>query len=207
MTSTTERWYFRCHVCLGVFVTEESAGSRWVAPPPCPYCGGDRVEIMGHVNRGQVSLTGDAAPCDGSCTAALGPLCVCHCGGENHGTRRVVRFERVAGEEAAVVRLADAAARDAAKFRRQSEEWRSLLAEAEAAVQIRWGEVTERKWRGEYLQGADWVTYRRGQDARRRVREAVGLKVHALRMRRLAEILQDVEPIQTEGRSHDQRGE
>ena len=40
--------------------------------------------------RQQLVIERIAAPCDGRCTNASGPDCDCVCGGENHGSRRLV---------------------------------------------------------------------------------------------------------------------
>ena len=187
-----DRWFHSCPACLGVFATEETAGTRWPSPPACPFCGGLGVELMGQVRLNRVSIVWDASPCDGSCTAALGPVCVCRCGGVNHGTRRIVRYERIAGETQAVAGLADAAARDATKFRRQGEEWRALRTEADALVQARWGELVVRKGRGEFLSGPEFQGYLASHEARRRIRETTEMRSHKGRMTRLRRVLEEI---------------
>jgi len=102
------RDYYRCKDCLGVFAVEESLmGAR------CD-CGGTRgFWWLGYVHQFRLAKDHLEIPCDARCTNAIGPSCDCPCGGENHGTRMVVRrvvdaggIPRVSAPEELEARLA-----------------------------------------------------------------------------------------------------
>lgn len=62
---------------------------------PCPKCGYNPEGGKKHQTMGKVTTTGlqgsaMAPPCDGRCTNAPGPSCDCQCGGENHGSGKLV---------------------------------------------------------------------------------------------------------------------
>lgn len=71
----------------------------------CPHCGFTPDQqwrghkVLGFVRqpykwelerRQRLVEEGQAAPCDGRCTNAVGPTCDCVCGGRNHGTKALV---------------------------------------------------------------------------------------------------------------------
>ena len=78
--------YYKCiGDCLGVVAVECSLepGDR------CSVCGG-KFYFMGQVHQDKLVKHEDRVPCNSLCTHATGPRCDCRCGGENHGTGRVV---------------------------------------------------------------------------------------------------------------------
>lgn len=81
------RWFVRCPLCLSVSAITERLpyGAR------CGLCTGT-LEIMGQVDRDRLIREEDRTPCDERCTNARGPHCDCRCGGEHHGTKRIVRI-------------------------------------------------------------------------------------------------------------------
>lgn len=127
-------WYVRCRVCLSV------AAVNWTDPrtnpndalreAECAACGG-KLEIMGRVSRRRrlEQYAETVAACDERCVDATGPNCNCACGGENHGTGRVVELWRDAGAvpRVAVPTSAQAAARSA--------EYHELRAKWDAAAE------------------------------------------------------------------------
>lgn len=80
----TFRYYYRCEDCLlpMTFDTKKEAVD-------CPACNGV-LEYLGVVRRHRVVGVRYEIPCDARCTGASGPQCDCPCGGENHGTGRLV---------------------------------------------------------------------------------------------------------------------
>lgn len=93
MSAPIARWFIRCETCLAVSAVDEPPNtSEW----QCGICGG-RFESMGRVERDRLIHEHMAAICDDRCTSARGPICNCHCGGQHHGSNRVVRVVRDAG--------------------------------------------------------------------------------------------------------------
>ena len=90
MENKPTRRFFKCRECLAVMVSESPAlkGLEGVSGPKCT-CGGS-LKYMGHVRRQRLVDVSERAACDGRCTNAPGPSCDCTCGGENHGTHRIV---------------------------------------------------------------------------------------------------------------------
>lgn len=87
------RHYFKCWDCLEPFAinsvdhkfsaTTKNSGVR------CPFCGGNTY-YMGMVQGVRLVTKETRCACDDRCTNAVGHVCDCQCGGENHGTHRVV---------------------------------------------------------------------------------------------------------------------
>jgi hypothetical protein len=61
----------------------------------CPFCASKKINLMGEVKKHRVFNRTFEVPCDGRCTNAQGPSCDCPCGGENHGSQKVVEVSRV----------------------------------------------------------------------------------------------------------------
>lgn len=81
---TIRRHYYRCGDCLTPQVIE----GRRIDSAMCA-CGGT-IGHIGAVRLHRVVRLEDHAVCDGRCTGATGPSCDCQCGGEHHGSGRVV---------------------------------------------------------------------------------------------------------------------
>ncbi len=93
------RWFFKCGDCLSVMATAENlrcdVDGRAAIAPRCT-CGG-KLKFMGEIKRERLTVTEAHSACDGRCTNAPGPSCDCKCGGENHGTQRIVEVVRDLG--------------------------------------------------------------------------------------------------------------
>lgn len=76
-TSPTERLVGRCEACILPFAIREE-GSHDYKSITCPECGG--AVVLERVYGTRTSMA-----CDASCEGAIGSLCVCACGGINHG--------------------------------------------------------------------------------------------------------------------------
>jgi len=63
----------------------------------CPLCGEKALKYMGRVQQTNLVRTGVKAACDLRCTNAVGPKCDCMCSHLNHGTHRLVTFDKVVG--------------------------------------------------------------------------------------------------------------
>ena len=114
-TSRPPRYYWRCRDCLSVFAVDGEYRDMRCA------CGGT-ARCMGRVQGVRLTRTEHLCPCDGRCTGASGPSCDCSCGGENHGTGRVVPVAvDVGAAPVASVVVGD-------KERARAEEYRAALA-------------------------------------------------------------------------------
>lgn len=110
-TKQVNRWYYRCLDCLTVCAAESNHAKIKCA------CGG-MCENMGKVSGLRLTMTHLACACDERCTSATGPNCTCSCGGENHGSGRVVEVVLDAGPLPVLqCELTDKARADLAEFR------------------------------------------------------------------------------------------
>lgn len=98
----SNRHYYRCRSCCHVVAVEGKLeytpddSGRMVCKTLC-VCDG-KLDHLGRVARSRgLVLDSERCPCDARCTAAPGPSCSCRCGGENHGSGRVVPVELDAG--------------------------------------------------------------------------------------------------------------
>jgi len=65
-----------------------------VAESACPLCGETALRIMGRVEKTDIVRSKVKAACDLRCTNAVGPKCNCECGNVNHGTHKLVRYDK-----------------------------------------------------------------------------------------------------------------
>lgn len=124
--------YYRCRSCCHVVAVEgkleievTSTGAQHKVLCACE----GKLELLGRVGRKPgLVLDSERCACDARCTNAPGPCCECRCGGENHGTGRVVPIEIDAGGVPRV-RVEDAAAcvARAAEYRAAMEPHRARL--------------------------------------------------------------------------------
>jgi hypothetical protein len=100
------RHFIRCSFCerpLSVNVeTREELG--FILEQGCPLCGEKALRYMGQVRRTNIVKQGVKSACDLRCTNAVGPKCDCPCANENHGTHRLVVFDKVVGKLEVVVK-------------------------------------------------------------------------------------------------------
>lgn len=164
------RTYYRCRDCLSAFTLDQPypAGARCV-------CGGT-PERMGVVCGNAYGDVDKACPCDARCTHAIGPNCDCQCGGKNHGSGVAAWVDQFVAEGRVVIRLLDEAT-----AQRRATEFRVALAAAQARVEaLRAGDPSR--------YSPQW--YR----ADGLLRGAKRLKVHALRLKRLAQVAAEQQP-------------
>jgi hypothetical protein len=171
------RWYYKCRDCLTVSATEVELKAEWKRDhwetALCGLCGG-QVDCMGKVGRsGRLSTTETLCACDDRCTHATGPHCDCQCGGENHGTKRVVTVNRDLGPVPVLM------VPDSDKARTIAAEWR----EARDDVRRMRNAIQSRRERGEFVPRPEF-------DRMRELGYALGkagaAKSHAGRMKILA---------------------
>lgn len=171
------RVYYRCPICLSVGVVDVHQYA--VGPAPlCDLCE-KPMQFMGQVLGQRLVRKELLTPCDSRCTNAPGPNCDCQCGGENHGTQRLVEVYRdVSGVPK--IRPPDAAA---AKRR---EEYLAAKKEANERIKELFGEEAIAKFKArEFIPGQKYWDMRAVQDE---YHHATGLKSHQGRLKALQKV-------------------
>lgn len=131
---------------------------------------------MGRVERDRLIQEHLAAVCDDRCTNAIGPLCSCKCGGQHHGSKRVVRVVRDCGP---VPTVTPSTGRDQARL--NAEEYRRYA----AALLAQLDPILASKRRG-YLPRAEYERLRELQHANGK---AANARDHRARMRLLRAVV------------------
>src|SRR5579863_10407615 len=95
-----DRHFLKCSYCerpLSVnAITEQEI--KFILDQKCPLCGELALRYMGRVQKTDLVKSGVKSACDLRCTNAVGPKCDCICSNENHGTHRLVVFNKVVGK-------------------------------------------------------------------------------------------------------------
>jgi len=95
-----ERHFLKCSYCerpMAVNVsTREELG--FILEQVCPLCGEKALRYMGRVQKTDLVKQHVKSACDLRCTNAVGPKCDCVCCNENHGTHRLVVFNKIVGK-------------------------------------------------------------------------------------------------------------
>ncbi len=182
------RHYYRCNTCLSVVVVEED--DRGGNPNRYPkasihefrrlcICGG-KYDWMGLVSKDPryVIRTDERCPCDDRCTNARGPSCDCRCGGENHGSQRLVTV--ITG----IDKVPTIAPPDHAALVR-AEDFRSAIKAAQSRVEARWGHAGDLRARGIRVSWEDWQGFEWDQVL---IQKACRLKTQRGRLEALARI-------------------
>ena len=186
------RIYYRCRECCLVV----AADGGMFAETECA-CGGVAFDDIGMVG-GSGRLESDAvrSVCDDRCTNAQGPECWCQCGGQNHGSKMVVRIIRDVGQ-APRIEVLDDAKIAAAKARRAEI---IGLRERAASAGVTWranhkhAEIAARKARREFLPEADYRIYIEGLRWSDAIEKACDAKQHKTRVRKLNALIKNGAP-------------
>jgi hypothetical protein len=94
------RHFLKCSYCerpLSVNA-ETNEEIKFILEQACPLCNEKTLRYMGRVQQTNIVRTGVKSACDLRCTNAVGPKCDCVCTNENHGTHRIVYFDKVVGK-------------------------------------------------------------------------------------------------------------
>lgn len=95
-----DRHFVKCSYCerpLSVNVeTREELG--FILEQACPLCSEKALRYMGRVQQTHLVRDVVKSACDLRCTNAVGPKCDCVCVNANHGTHRLVIFNKVVGK-------------------------------------------------------------------------------------------------------------
>lgn len=172
------RWFVRCTTCLAVSAVDEHPN---IGDWQCGICNGS-FENMGRVERDRLIHEHHEAICDERCTSARGPICNCHCGGQHHGSHRVVRVVRDAGK---IPTVTPNGGREQARL--NAEEFRRMKAAALALLDP----LLASRGRG-YLPAAEYDRMRRLQAALRKAHEA---RVHSARLKALRAVVGHLPPL------------
>jgi len=93
------RHYMRCTYCERPLAIEsEREELKVILEQACPLCGEKALRYMGQVHKTDIVRQGVKAACDARCTNAVGPKCDCVCVNKNHGTKKLVVFNKVVGK-------------------------------------------------------------------------------------------------------------
>ena len=171
------RHFYRCSDCLSVVATD--AKIRPVQVPPsylysygeCSACGGP-VEYLGEVCRDHLVRRELRVPCDARCTSAIGPHCECQCGGENHGSNRLVEVIVESGSLPRFMVPENA--------RAKGETYRELLRTVRSAHDARFGRVFQLETERVLPSPPDWYRFG-GQRLNQQILAARELRSHAAR--------------------------
>jgi predicted metal-dependent hydrolase len=92
-----ERYYLNCQYCERPLCVDVEEGNtiNEIAEAACPLCGEKELRIMGRVEQNNIVRSTTKAACDLRCTNARGPKCVCECLCAFHGTKKLVRYDKV----------------------------------------------------------------------------------------------------------------
>jgi len=93
-----ERHFLKCSYCERPMAVNVVLGEvQFILEQKCPLCGELALRYMGRVEKTNLVKSGVKSACDLRCTNAVGPKCDCICCNENHGTHRLVFFDKVVG--------------------------------------------------------------------------------------------------------------
>jgi hypothetical protein len=98
------RHFLKCSFCerpMSVHA-ETPQEIKFILEQACPLCGELALRYMGRVQQTNLVKTGVKCACDLRCTNAIGPKCDCVCINANHGTHRLVVFDKVVGKLAVI---------------------------------------------------------------------------------------------------------
>jgi len=173
----TYRRFARCMDCMSVVALDVTTDVRTTDGWQCGLCDG-RIADMGRVqiDTNRLQAERERCACDERCTHARGPLCVCRCGGENHGTGAVVRYVVDAGPVPVVQTPNSAKAQAAAA------EWRAGLQAARDLAQP----LRQKRANGIVLPRNEWDRLYRINAAISKARKQTS---HAGRMKTLSAVL------------------
>jgi hypothetical protein len=201
-----KREYLRCPECLGVWSVDLEIVDVVEQPHPtarhrafrealqpfleggCPWCEQADVapEDMGEVvaDSDRLETTEVVPECDGRCTHAGGPLCVCKCGCKNHGLGFLAYVERRSDNGKLRTRF-KAAPKNIEAARTRAVEWSAIHADLQALAATLAAEVE--KWTAKqrevrWLSGADYKALMDVRNRRKRIGEVIALRVHKRRM-------------------------
>jgi hypothetical protein len=93
------RHFLKCSFCERPMSVnaEKPEEIKFILTQACPLCGELAFRYMGRVQQTNLVKTGVKSTCDLRCTNSVGPKCNCVCQNANHGTHRLVIFDKVVG--------------------------------------------------------------------------------------------------------------
>jgi hypothetical protein len=95
----TDRYYFKCTWCERSFACEcPSEDVEAIRKSNCPLCNEATVRVMGRVEKSNIVREVQKPACDRRCTDSKGPSCNCKCNCVNHGTGKLVAFDKIVGK-------------------------------------------------------------------------------------------------------------
>src|SRR5690348_5791065 len=94
------RHFLKCTYCERPLSVNADTNEelKFILEQACPLCNEVALRYMGRVQQTNLVKTGVKSACDLLCTNAVGPKCDCVCVNANHGTHRLVYFDKVVGK-------------------------------------------------------------------------------------------------------------
>jgi hypothetical protein len=161
-----QRWYLKCQYCerpmaVDIDNIEISAPNiEGVAQSACPLCGEKELRVMGRVEKKNIVREGVKAACDARCTNAVGPVCDCICGNINHGTHRLVRYDKVFCKLEVVEKdLLNNNTEYLARIRRMAAAKVDIKQRVLAFLEWKFKRILEIHKSNAWLRGDDWYDY------------------------------------------------
>ena len=173
-------YYYKCLDCLTPFSVTERHNKL-----TC-LCGGTKCQFMGQVKGNLLERTEEKCACDMRCTHATGPVCDCQCGGENHGTGRIVTVIIHSNIPVAQVNAESVA---------RGKLWRALVASAERRLKAVYGELYEKYVISGFIYGGQGVDSQKRMELHNDVkafRRAKSLKVDKMRVNAIMKVCPSV---------------
>jgi hypothetical protein len=176
------RHFYRCLGCLEIAALDGDRlpmdASATVAT--CANCD-QRFEYMGRVERDRLVQDRVACKCDDRCTSARGPLCVCMCGGKNHGAG-LMGYVLVSKDVGSVPKIQLSSTCKAREAKRQYQ----AAVDLRAVLRLELDALLDRRRAGEYLPRPNFDRLRELQDANLKSWKA---RTHAARLKALRAVV------------------
>jgi hypothetical protein len=165
----------------------------------CPWCEADvTAEAMGQVRNddGRLETTEVVPECDGRCTHAVGPLCVCKCGCKNHGLGFAAYVERSTVTGKLRTRFKQAP-KNIEAARARAVAWQAIRTDLDAldeALKVEVDGWIAKQRTVRWLSQEDYKALSTVRLRRHRLAKVIGLRAHKRRMDAAAMLLGRVPP-------------
>lgn len=183
-----ERYFYRCPDCLVIVAVDQQQNDLRcnTCRKDGDFAGPAKMEFMGRVEQNKLVHEYHKPVCDDRCTSARGPICVCRCLGQNHGSHLWVSVKVDAGGLPVAT-----APKDAEKYRAQSNQFHAGRLLALATIKNRYGSNNfERYQSGAWIADKEiWYGIRYSLDQLNKLWKA---REHKSRMKKLAALILQV---------------
>lgn len=194
---TTERWYISCTYCERPLAVEVEVGNtiEEIAESACPLCNEKALRIMGRVEKTDIVRSKVKAACDLRCTNAVGPKCNCECGNVNHGTHKLVRYDKFFRKLEVVEKdLLNDNEEYLARIKRMAAAKVDIKERVLAFLEWKYGEIVRICKTGDY----DWKTYTEFQkycELKKRINKIEDLRSIQRKINSLVKMIPQIGPV------------